>query len=390
MRLPRFIFLLSAVCVLALAGCKKAPAPMQMPPRPVTVAKAILATSPRYIESIGNCVSPESVDVRPQVTGQLLKIHFNQGDFVKKGQLLFTIDERPYAALLEAAKASLVRDQAQLKVNEDQLRRSKELAPGNYISPQQLDQLSADVDLSKGAVQGDLANIDTARINLEYCTIESPIDGVTGSYQIDAGNVVFSTDPRVLVSIQAVDPLWVQFTVTEIQLGLVMPLMQKGTLKVRVFPRDNDLAYKEAEVFFIDNAVDTKTGTINLRGTLPNAERLFWPGRFVRVQLVLEEVPQTVLVPASAVQLGQDGHFVIGVGPDNTAEIHLVKPGQRQGPNIAVLEGLKGDETVVVTGQLFIAPGMKLAPQPAAGAPANESKPEEKAPAPEAKAEPKS
>jgi multidrug efflux system membrane fusion protein len=390
MRLPRFIFLLSAACTLALAGCKKPPAPMQMPPRPVTVAKAILATSPRYIESIGSCVSPESVDVRPQVSGQLLKIHFKQGDFVKKGQVLFTIDERPYAAQLEAAKAALVRDQAQLKVNEDQLRRSKELAPGNYISPQQLDQLSANVDLSKGSVQGDLANIESARINLDYCTIESPISGVTGSYQIDAGNVVFSTDPRVLVSIQAVDPLWVQFTVTEIQLGQVMPLMQKGTLKVRVFPRDNDPAYKEAEVFFIDNAVDTKTGTINLRGTLPNAERLFWPGRFVRVQLVLEEVPRTVIVPASAVQLGQDGHFVIGVGPDNTAEIHLVKPGQRQGQDIAVLEGLKGDETVVVTGQLFIAPGMKLAPQPMDGAAADGKKPEEKAPAPEAKAEPKS
>lgn len=361
------LFVLTGLSLLG--GCSKPPVQHQMPPRPVTAAKVETKDMPLYLEQIGNCVAVESVTISAQVSGKITDIHFLDGADLKKGDKLFTIDPRPYQASLELAEAALKKDQATLELNKAQLDRSKELVPGNYLSPQDFDNLKTNVATAEAQVKSDLANIATAKINLEYCFITSPIEGRASMRLVDAGNVVSSTVGTQLLSIQRMDPMYVDFTVAEPDLPKVREYLGSGKLTAQVYLPDDEKGLRNAELFFVDNAVQLATGTVKLRAILPNKDRFFWPGQFVRVRIILKELKGALVVPYSAVQISQQGPYVFVIKPDSTADIRPVQPGQRLGDDIVVTKGLTAGETVVATGQLGIGPGSKVAVLPAGGAP---------------------
>lgn len=367
------LFAVSALTGLALlGGCSKPPVQHQMPPRPVTSAKVVAKDMPLYLEQIGNCVAVESVTISAQVSGKIMDIHFMDGADLKKGDKLFTIDARPYQASLDLAEANLKKDQATLALNKAQMDRSKELVPGNYLSPQDFDNLKTAVATAEAQVKSDLANIATAKINLEYCYITSPIEGRAGVRLVDAGNIVSSTVGTQLLSIQRMDPMYVDFTVAEPDLPKVREYLGSGRLTAQVYPPDDEKAMRNAELFFVDNAVQLSTGTVKLRAILPNKDRFFWPGQFVRVRIILKELKGALVVPYSAVQISQQGPYVFVIKPDSTADLRPIVPGQRLDNDIVVTKGLTAGEDVVATGQLGIGPGSKVAVLPAEGAKAPE------------------
>ncbi len=360
---------------LLLAACGGKPAGgFQMPPRPVTVAPAVQQDVPVYLDEIGTCTSPEVVSIVPQVTGKITEVFFKEGADVKKGDPLFTIDPRPYLAALEQAQAALLQDQAKLQLAKSQLDRSAKLVQGDYISPQDLDTLKTNASTAAALVQADQAAVDNAKLNVEYCHIVSPIDGRLGKRLVDVGNVVSANigvassasgtstaSSGALVNIQKVDRLYIDFTVAETDFPDVKGYFDKGPLSLVVtLPGRKDLSRKGA-LSFLDNTVQSGAGTVQLRGELANDDRALWPGQFVNVRLVLQTLTGAILVPAQALQISQQGPFVFVVKADSTAELRPVEVGQRQGGLVVLAKGVAPGEKIVVTGQLALAPGGKVA-----------------------------
>jgi multidrug efflux system membrane fusion protein len=284
--------------------------------------------------------------------------HFQDGSDVKKGDPLFTIDPRPYQAALDQAKAQAALDQVTLK-------RQADLSARKVISPQDYDTAVANAQKSQAAAEA-------AQVNLDYCYIKSPINGRIGLRNVDVGNLVGpSTSP--LVTIQGLDPIYTDFTVAENDLPLVRKYLGGPNVKVQTYLSDVSIAPRTGDLYFIDNAVQPGSGTVKARGVTPNPDRALWPSEFVRVRFILDMLKNATLVPSQAVQVSQSGPFVFVVKPDNTVDLRPVKPGQRQEGDLMVIEsGLKDGETVVVTGQLALSPGAKVAPQPyTAQGPAN-------------------
>jgi membrane fusion protein, multidrug efflux system len=330
------------------------------PPPLVTVVQATAQDVPRYLDEIGRNVAFESVNVTPQVGGQITERHFQDGENLKKGQLIFVIDPRPYKAQLDSAKANLAQTQAALELAKIQFARDQELVGTRAISKQDYDTKKSTVDVSEAQVEAAKAAIETAQINLDYCYIHSPIDGRAGARLVDVGNVVQANNTSLL-SIQRIDPIYATFTVTEQDLAEVQRKMSRGMLKAHVrLPGDSENAGRPGNVEFLDNAVQNSTGTVNLRATIPNADRHFWPGQFVNVRLVLDMEKGTVLVPSQATQISQKGPFVYVVKSDDTAELRPIVLGQRQGNDVVITSGLAAGERVVLAGQLLIQPGGKV------------------------------
>lgn len=351
---------LALAAVLALSSCgKKAPPGFDRPPAPVTVATAVRRDVPRYLDEVGKCVAREVVSVVPQVSGRITGIHFVDGADVKKGQLLFTVDPRPFQAQLDGAEASLSQAKAALELAGLQLARAQNLVAEKLLPQQDFDTRRNAVDVAQGQVRQEEAAVAQARLNLQYCTIRSPIDGRAGHRLVDEGNVV-TANVTPLLSIERVDPIYADFTVTENDLSEVQRYMKRGGLSVEVrLPDEPDRPLK-GTLNFLDNAVQESTGTVALRATVPNPDRRLWPGRFVKVRLVLATLRGAVLVPSTAVQVSAKGPFVYVVKEDSTAEIHPVVPGQPQGALVVIEQGLKGDEKVVVNGALGVVPGGKV------------------------------
>lgn len=353
--IPRWAYLLFAVlaAVVLLRSFQRGvpmPKAAQAPGRPVTVAKVLTKDVPLYLDEIGTCAAYETVQVQAQVNGVIIARHFQDGSDVKKGDLLFTIDPRPYQAALDQAKAQAELDQVTLKRQED-LRNRK------VISQQDYDQAVANAQRSKAAA-------DAAQVNLDWCYIKSPIDGRVGLRNVDVGNLV-GPSTQSLVTILGLDPIYTDFTVAENDLPLVRKYLGGPNVKVQTYLPDGSIAPRTGDLYFIDNAVQPGSGTVKARGVTPNPDRALWPSEFVRVRFILEIVKNATLVPSQAVQVSQAGPFVFIVKSDNTVEQRTVKPGQRQEGDLTVIEnGVKGGETVVVTGQLALAPGTKVAPQP--------------------------
>jgi membrane fusion protein, multidrug efflux system len=353
--IPRWAYVLFAVlAVLVLlrtfqrgVGTLK---PAQPPVRPVTVAKVVTKDVPLYLDEIGTCAAYETVLVQAQVSGVIITRNFQDGSDVKKGDLLFTIDPRPYQAALDQAKAQAELDQVTLKRQED-------LSARKVISHQDYDTAVANAQKSQAATE-------SAQVNLDWCYIKSPINGRVGLRNVDVGNLVGpSTAP--LVTIQGLDPIYTDFTVAENDLPLVRKYLGGPNVKVQTYLADGSIVPRTGDLYFIDNAVQPGSGTVRVRGVTPNPDRALWPSEFVRVRFIVDTLKNATLVPAQAVQVSQSGPFVFVVKPDNTVDLRPVKPGQRQEGDLTVVEsGLKPDETVVVTGQLALAPGAKVAPQP--------------------------
>jgi multidrug efflux system membrane fusion protein len=321
----------------------------QPPTRPVTVAKVVTKDVPLYLDEIGTCAAYETVQVQAQVSGKILTRDFQDGADVKKGDLLFTIDPRPFQAVLDQAKAQAALDQVTLKRQED-LRARKVISPQDY-------------DIALANAQKSQAAVEAAQVNLDFCYIKSPINGRVGLRNVDVGNLVGPATPP-LVTILGLDPIYTDFTVAENDLPLVRKYLGGPNVKVQTYLPDGSITPRTGDLYFIDNAVQQGSGTVKARGVTPNPDRALWPSEFVRVRFILDILKDATLVPSQAVQVSQRGPFVFVVKPDNTVDLRPVKPGQRQEGDLTVIEGVKSDETVVVTGQLALAPGAKVAPQP--------------------------
>src|SRR6476469_3970455 len=319
-------------------------------PRPASVAKVITKDVPLYLDEIGTCAAYETVQVPAQVSGVIIGRHFQDGSEVKKGDLLFTIDPRPFQAVLDQAKAQAELDAVTLKRQED-LRARKVIAQQDY-------------DIAVANAKKSQAATESAQVNLDYCFIKSPINGRVGLRNVDVGNLVGPSTPP-LVTINGLDPIYTDFTVAENDLPLVRKYLGGPNVKVQTYLSDVSIAPRTGDLYFIDNAVQPGSGTVKARGVTPNPDRALWPSEFVRVRFILDMLKDATLVPSQAVQVSQSGPFVFVVKADNTVDLRPVKPGQRQEGDLTVIEsGVKPDETVVVTGQLALAPGAKVTPQP--------------------------
>jgi len=365
---------------LTASGCNRAnpqAAGPQMPPAPlVTVAKAQKQDVPLYLDEIGKSGGSESVTVTPQVGGRITERHFQDGADLTKGALLFVIDPRPYQAQLDSARASLAQAKAALALAKAQFARDEELVGSKAISKQDYDTKKNTVDVDLAQVESAEAVLETAKLNLEYCYIHSPIEGRAGARLVDVGNVVQANTTGLLL-IQRLDPIYADFTVTEGDLPEVQKEMSRGSLKTLVrLPSDPENRARSGKLTFLDNAVQNGTGTVNLRATMSNPDHHFWPGQFVNVRLVLATQKNAVLIPNQATQISQKGPFVYVVKPDGTADLRPVTLGQRQGDNVVITQGVAAGENVIVTGQMTVPPGGKVrvdtgvAPGPG-GAPAD-------------------
>jgi multidrug efflux system membrane fusion protein len=331
--------------------------PAALPPPLVTVTTTRVQDVPRYLDEIGRNTAFESVSITPQVPGRITERHFQDGDNLKKGQLLFVIDPRPYKAQLDAAKASLQQANAALNLAKIQFERDQELVGSRAISKQDYDTKKNTVEVVQAQIDAAKAAIETAQINLDYCYIHSPIDGRAGSRLVDVGNVV-QANTTSLLSIQRLDPIYANFTITERDLPEVQKQMSRGTLKALVrLPGDSEGAARPGKLEFLDNSVQNTTGTVNLRATVVNADRHFWPGQFVNVKLVLATEKGALLIPSQATQISQRGPYVYVIKSDNSADLRPVTLGQRQGSDVVITSGLASGELVVLAGQLLVRPG---------------------------------
>ena len=354
---------------------------------PVTVAVASQKDVPVEVQVIGNVEAYSTISVKAQVGGQLTTVSFREGDYVKTGDLLFTIDQRPLEAALSLstanvakdeaslgqAQANLSRDTAQNKYTEANAARYAELFQAGVVSKDQSEQLRASADASGQALAADKAAIasaqaaigasqaaiDNARVQLSYTSLRSPIDGRTGNLSVKQGNVVMANSQE-LVTINQVEPIYVTFSVPEAQLTAIKRYMAQQKLPVRAGPQDDPENQETGTLTFIDNAVDMTTGTIKLKGTFTNSDRKLWPGQFVRVTLRLTTQPNAIVVPNQAVQTGQNGSFVYVVKQDRTVEMRPVTTGARVDQDMVVDQGLQLGETVVTEGQLRLAPGSRV------------------------------
>ncbi|HEV8268206.1 MAG TPA: efflux RND transporter periplasmic adaptor subunit [Thermoanaerobaculia bacterium] len=364
-----------ALPLLLVGAChKKGPQSFERPPAPVTVAAAEARDVPVYLDEVGKCVAREVVSVQPQVAGRILEIHFEDGADLAKGAPLFTIDPEPYRAALGAAEANLGRAKAVLDLARTDLARIENLVSKEIAPKQDYDAKKSAEKVAEAEVKQAESAVETARINLAYCSIRSPIDGRAGHRLVDRGNVV-AVNGGPLVVIERLDPLYVDFAVTEHDLAGVQRQMAANALRVEVRLPDQAATPLAGELTFLDNAVQEGTGTVKVRATVPNRGKRLWPGRFVNVRLVLATLPKAVVVPAVAPQMSAKGPFVYVVKADDTAELRPVKVGQKQEDLVVIEDGVKAGERVVVTGQLGVTPGGKVRlDEPAAAAPAAPAK----------------
>jgi membrane fusion protein, multidrug efflux system len=361
------LYCLCLAIALTTAACgRKGAGKLQMPPRPVTVASAITRDVPEYLDEIGNCTPYESVTIQPQVTGPVTEIRFSDGQELQKGDPLFTIDPRPYQAALDKALATLEQDRAKQVFNETQLKRMEELRKTKVAAPQDLDNARSAELAGAATVQADEALVETAQINVDYCTIKSPIQGRASKRMTDVGNVV--SPATQLLLIQRQDPIYVDFTIPESALPQVRKFVAAGTLAVQASFADAPSKNRTGSFDFLDSGVQPGAGTVRMRAILKNDDRLFWPGQFVNVRILLDTLKEAVLVPNEAIQVGNSGPFVFVAKDDSTAEMRPVKVGQRQGGETVISDGVKAGDKIVVTGQMTLAPGAKVAVVPDAGA----------------------
>jgi multidrug efflux system membrane fusion protein len=356
------IGLVSLFLVLRIftGGQKPTPPPA---PRQVEVAKVIQKDVPLYLDEIGTCTAFETVQVQAQVSGQITARNFQDGADVKKGDSLFTIDSRPYEAALTQAQGQLAQAKSQLILDQITLKRQQDLRSKGVTSPQDLDTAQGTVNNDEAKVKSAEGAVAAAQVNVDYCNIRSPIDGRVGLRQVDVGNIVgggSATSGAVLVTIQGIDPIYTDFTVAEPDLPLVRKYLGGPNVKVMTDAEDDQLPPREGTLSFIDNSLQPGSGTVKARGVTPNPDHALWPLQFVHVRLILDNLKNSKLVPSGSVQIGQNGPYIFVVKPDSTLELRQVKPGQRQGDLTVIMEGVNVGETVVVSGQLQLAPGTKV------------------------------
>jgi multidrug efflux system membrane fusion protein len=328
---------------------------MMMQAVPVMVGHASEKTLPAQIQVIGNGEAYNTVNVKAQVDGLLQQARFTQGQDVNQGDVLFNIDSRPFEVALQQAEANLARDQAQLKNAQDQYNRNAELFKEGIISKDQYETFHTNAAALEATVKADQAAIENAKIELGYTTIRAPISGRTGSLAIQVGNLVKNND-AALVTINQISPIYVDFSVPEEHLSEIKQRFATGTLVVQATIPDSPSPPETGKLAFINNMVDTSTGTVLLKAIFPNSEKRLWPGQFVNVALNLE-AKRSVVVPSQAVQNGPQGKYVYVVKADKSVELRPVVAGVTEAGDTAIEKGIASGETVVTDGQLRLFPG---------------------------------
>ncbi len=326
---------------------------------PVTVAKAELKTMPINLTAIGTGEAYSTVSIEAQVNDILEAVHFKAGDFVKKGDLLFSLDARPFQATLAQAEANLARDKAQAELDAVQAERYAKLFSEGVASKEQTDQMQATSDAQQALLHADEAAVQSAKLNLQYCTIFAPVDGRTGALQVYPGSVVKQNDVPVLVVINQVTPLYVNFAVPEQYMGIIKKYMAGGHLQVQATPY-GDTAAETGTLTFLDNTVDNTTGTIKLKATFVNPDHRLWPGQFATVSLRLAEDENATVVPTQAVQTGQNGDYIFVIDAQMRAQSRVVKVARTVGSEAVISSGISPGDTVVTDGQLRLIPGIMV------------------------------
>jgi multidrug efflux system membrane fusion protein len=328
---------------------------------PVKVAVAALKAVPVQIRAVGTVEAYATVSIKSRVDGQLVGVHFREGQDVKKGDLLFTIDPRPYEAALKESQARLERDIALMDKAERDTRRYAELVAKNFVSSDKYEQFRANFESLRATADADRATVERARLQLEYCFIRSPLAGRTGRLLVDEGTQIKANDDKAgMVDISQVMPIYVGFAVPQQNLSAIKTHMAKGELKVAADIPESGLPPEEGTLSFLDNKVNSQSGTVLLKGSFANTSRHLWPGQFVTATLTLTTRHDAVVIPAVAVQVGQVGQFVYVVKPDQTVESRAVTPGLVVGDSVVIDKGLAAGETVVTEGQLRLVPGTKV------------------------------
>ncbi len=351
---------------------------------PVVAAKVEKRDVPVELTAIGNVEALQTVAVKARVSGEIIRVGFTEGQDVKPGDLLFTIDPRPYEAALAEATARLERDRALAKNAGESAARYAELVEKDYVTRDQYEQMRAAAEAARATARADEAAVENARLELSYTRVVSPIAGRTGSVQVHLGNMLRDNDDRTLVTINQIQPIAVAFTVPETTFDAIRRAQAEAKLSVAALPSSAQAPASGSvspaaggapspepaakaeigELSFVDNTVDRATGTVRLKATFSNSTRALWPGRFVEVVLTLARDPNALVVPAEALQTGQQGAYVFVVKADSTVESRPVTVGRRQGGNVVIDKGLSADEQVVTDGQLRLAPGVKVEVKP--------------------------
>lgn len=331
---------------------------------PVRTAQATVRDVPVTLEAIGTIEAHSTVQVKALVQGQLIRVGFAEGEIVKRGQLLFTIDPRPYRAAVAQARAKLAADRARVELADLDAARSKELLARKAGDRQDYDEARANADALHAAIDLDQAAVEQAQLDLDHCTIRSPITGRAGKLLVNQGNVVKSGSTNPLVVIREIQPIYASFALPQRNLDQVVSESQQHSLEATV-RRRGDPTPLEGKVTFIDNAVDADSGTITLRAELPNRDGRLWPGEFVDVSLRVGDRPHAVVVPTQAVAAGQKGDYVYVVKADDTVEQRTVEVGPEADGSVVVEHGVTAGEKVVASGQLRLRAGMKVKEAPA-------------------------
>jgi multidrug efflux system membrane fusion protein len=367
----RYAILVGLVAILAAGGlfayvssnsrAREKPAAKGPAAVPVAVVAAVQQTVPVRLQAIGNVEAYTSVAVKSRVDGQILEVQFGEGQEVKKGEVLFRIDARPFEAAFKQAEAQALRDAASRDQAASQERRYQELLEKNFVSKDAYAQYRTNSQTAQATAKATEAALENAKLNLEYTVIRSPIDGYVGRALLQAGNMVKANDTISLVVINQVKPVYVSFAIPEQQLATVRELMRKNPLKVEVTVPGGDKPLAEGRIAFLDNAVDQTTGTIKVRAVFDNADAALWPGQFYTVRVRLYDQENAIVVPSRALQTGPNGQFVYIVKEDMTVELRKVVVSRSEGDTAVLAEGgVAKDEKVVVRGALRLAPGAKV------------------------------
>jgi membrane fusion protein, multidrug efflux system len=330
------------------------------PPVPVSVARVVQETVPVRLNAIGNVEAFSTVQVKARVDGQIVEVNVRDGAPVKKGEVLFRIDPRPFEAALRQAEANALRDAAARDHARAQEHRYQELLDKNFISKDAYAQIRTNAATANATARASQAALENARLNLDYCTIRATLDGFAGRVLLQAGNMVRANDVNPLVVINQVRPIYVNFAVPEQNLPEVRQYMAKGPLTLEVVPADARVPRPSGRLIFVDNAVDPSTGTIRLRAQFDNSDAMLWPGQFVNVSLRLYEQAGALLVPATAVQSGPDGQYVYVVDDDQVADVRRITVQRTDGERAIIEKGLANDERVVIRGQLRLGPKVRV------------------------------
>jgi membrane fusion protein, multidrug efflux system len=354
---PVLVFVLLFALVVACTDSKAKQ--IQKRVVPVRIGEVTQQNVPVQINAIGNVEAYNAVSVKAMVNGEIIDVHFHEGQDVKQGDLLFLIDPGPYDAALKQAEAQQARDEAQAKNAQEQAKRYEKLVQKDYVSRDQYEQIRANADALSAAVQADKANIENSRVQLAYCTIKSPIDGRVGSILINKGNVVKAND-LPMVTINKIIPINVTFSVPEQNLENIKQHMQEGVLRVEAVIPGDEAHPAQGNLTFVNNTVDTSTGTIQLKGTFENRDRRLWPGQFVNVVLTLDTQKNAVVMPSAALQTGQQGQYVFVVKSDFTVESRPVTVERSYNHLTVIAQGVTPGEKVVTDGQLNLIPGVQV------------------------------